>query len=1055
MISALDVPRLRAVLEVRGMTQSVLARKSRVSRVQISRILGGGHSRVQQRTLERLAGALGVEPAELLPGGPLEQYRELVTKEHGFLDFRGLGMPQLEGQPIAALFVDLLVREDQNCVEQCPAAGPLGRRLRRPATEPLTATQCMSSHDRMVLVGHPGSGKTTLLRFVAQQEAARGEHNEGTPIYVRLPEFCRAKEVDDRVDFVKYVAARAVQQGCPDIERSLHEELASAKRRCTVLLDGLDEVTGQEERDRLTEDVQAFIAEYPRNRFVVTSRVVGFEPAPWSGQGFAVFRILGYSRSQLRECAEKWAAVLAPRGNRRPEGVLDTLQMAIFSNPRVRALASNPLILTILVLLTDARGGVLPRRRVDLYERVVDVFLETWESNKQAAEGFNDTYSIDLDAREFRWLLSDLSLAMQKQGRTLAARWWLAERMGEYLRDKLGFEPDRAKDACDRIVRYLAERTGLIEERGPDLFAFSHRTLQEYFASLGVRDEADASSSRDVTTPLRGYYFHPQWCEVVRLVAAKLTPPLAESVIATMLDDPDPVGRFLRRGHLLALRCLSDGTTVANRRLVDSIFHPLVNLGKSRWLGITLEVIDVLGSFEGTRLQEVAETIAAEILETAKRELDEDDYECLFEFAHASEIGEAVQRALPEDFETSAAAEIEVTVGDRKRPVKCMNAALLSKEPDKWYKSACEILQDESRSTGLREFLVRELGRNVATQPQSRVRLRRILASAGDTAVRAAAASALKAVTKGRGSAKSLLVRTAETDGDEQVRYACARALADVAAEETEVRRRLMNLLESDQPSRVRAGAAGGLAKAATADSAVLGALNRFASSASEHDEVRVACAWALEGQIGQNPAVLHCFKAWLESSVSPELQRVAAQSLAAAMADERVPWDHGVVERVEGILMGLEDPWPSALDALQQLATAREVSRGLRLEGVLRDSLQPVADRIELAFVFGSTARNRQTEESDVDLFLLGGVTLKQLSTPLGNAERTLGRRVNPVIYSRDSFREKCHAGDPFLLEVCRREKIAVALSGRSPSRRELEDELRELVGDRLASAR
>ena len=66
-------------------------------------------------------------------------------------------------------------------------------------------------------------------------------------------------------------------------------------------------------------------------------------------------------------------------------------------------------------------------------------------------------------------------------------------------------------------------------------------------------------------------------------------------------------------------------------------------------------------------------------------------------------------------------------------------------------------------------------------------------------------------------------------------------------------------------------------------------------------------------------------------------------------------------------------------------------MSHGLRLEGVLRESLQPVADRIELAFLFGSTARNRQTEESDIDLFILGGVTLKQLSAPLGDAERTL----------------------------------------------------------------
>src|SRR5205085_1454726 len=107
-----------------------------------------------------------------------------------------------------------------------------------------------------------------------------------------------------------------------------------------------------------------------------------------------------------------------------------------------------------------------------------------------------------LDAREFRWLLSDLSLAMQKADRTLAPRWWLADRMRDYLQQKLGFGADEAKDACDRIIRYLAERTGLIEERGLDLFGFSHRTLQEFFASLGIIDESDNSASRDVTDAL-------------------------------------------------------------------------------------------------------------------------------------------------------------------------------------------------------------------------------------------------------------------------------------------------------------------------------------------------------------------------------------------------------------------------------------------------------------------------------------------------------------------------------------------------------------------------
>jgi predicted nucleotidyltransferase len=156
-------------------------------------------------------------------------------------------------------------------------------------------------------------------------------------------------------------------------------------------------------------------------------------------------------------------------------------------------------------------------------------------------------------------------------------------------------------------------------------------------------------------------------------------------------------------------------------------------------------------------------------------------------------------------------------------------------------------------------------------------------------------------------------------------------------------------------------------------------------------------------------------------------------------------------VEKIEQILMNLSHPCPHALGALEALAQAREVRRGLRLENVLREALRPLADRIEMAFVFGSTARKRQTEESDIDLLVIGNVTLKDLSTPLRIAEETLGRRIGPALYTRDSFRQKFQSGDPFLADVYRREKMAVMPPG--ASRKDLEDELRAVVAERLAS--
>ena len=675
MFTKLDVARLKSLIRTQHVTQLQLATKSGVSRAQLVRLLASPHEvRVRQDTADRLAQALGTVAVELAAGGGLNRFKDWVAKEHSSVDFRGIGMPNVQKELIEEVFVDVDLSLDDTCEggDDCTPAGSVSSRKNGDSSQPIPATECIATHDRVVVLGHPGCGKTTVLRFLAHRCAASRDGDAETPIYIRLPDLGRAMELDEQVDPIRFVAARAAEGGCPDVESCLREELADDRRRCLVLLDGLDEVGGKEQRGRLIDCIRALVEKYPRNRYVITSRIVGFEHAPWRSQGFAAYRMRRYSEPQLKTFADKWATILSrARGKLRAE-VLRALETAIFSNRRVRAIASNPLVLTILVLLHEARGGNLPLRRVDLYEKVVDVFLDTWESNKCSADTFNDTRSIDLDGREFRWLLSDLSLAMQKNDRIVAQRWWLVDRMQEYLQQKLGFEPDKAKDACDGIIRYLADRTGLIEERGPDLFGFSHRTLQEYFASLGVIDEADASTSRDVTACLRGYYYHPQWSEVVRLVAAQLAPPLAESVISTILDDPDPVGRFLRRGELLALRCLSDGTTVPNRRLVAGVFKSLASLGRSRWLGITLESIDALEDFEGTRWQELATSTKIEILETARKELDADGYECLYRRVHLRDILRSSEEMLPQEPTADAAREVDVTRDGRTYHFVCV-----------------------------------------------------------------------------------------------------------------------------------------------------------------------------------------------------------------------------------------------------------------------------------------------------------------------------------------------------------------------------------------------
>lgn len=91
----------------------------------------------------------------------------------------------------------------------------------------------------------------------------------------------------------------------------------------------------------------------------------------------------------------------------------------------------------------------------------------------------------------------------------------------------------------------------------------------------------------------------------------------------------------------------------------------------------------------------------------------------------------------------------------------------------------------------------------------------------------------------------------------------------------------------------------------------------------------------------------------------------------------------------------------------------------------LLRAALQPLATTIEVAFVYGSVARGVETAESDVDLAIIGDAALDDVIKAVGPVERSIGRPVNPTIYSRREFSSKLRSGNHFLNSLLQREKV------------------------------
>lgn len=88
-------------------------------------------------------------------------------------------------------------------------------------------------------------------------------------------------------------------------------------------------------------------------------------------------------------------------------------------------------------------------------------------------------------------------------------------------------------------------------------------------------------------------------------------------------------------------------------------------------------------------------------------------------------------------------------------------------------------------------------------------------------------------------------------------------------------------------------------------------------------------------------------------------------------------------------------------------------------LADVLRAALEPLADSIEMAFVYGSVASGEVRAQGDVDLLIVGSATRKMLALVLGDAEDTLGREINITPYSSELLAAGITGADPFILNV------------------------------------
>lgn len=120
-------------------------------------------------------------------------------------------------------------------------------------------------------------------------------------------------------------------------------------------------------------------------------------------------------------------------------------------------------------------------------------------------------------------------------------------------------------------------------------------------------------------------------------------------------------------------------------------------------------------------------------------------------------------------------------------------------------------------------------------------------------------------------------------------------------------------------------------------------------------------------------------------------------------------------------------------------------VGKTLGIFNILRSALEQLVERVTLAFVYGSVARQEEKAGSDIDLMIIGDVALDDVLALLSDAETKLGRAVTPTVYSVNEFSNKLEGGNHFLNAVVSGNKVFLIGN---------EDELRKMAGVRMAKA-
>jgi len=512
------------------------------------------------------------------------------------LQVREKPRPYFEGNEAAAVRLSL---RPEPFVPLRAGLRPRGVHDETPTTggETMSPQEALVRFRHLALLGEPGAGKTTLLRYLAFQ-AAQGKLEDlpDFPIFISLSHFAaaavrlslrpgfRPRGAHDKapqtslLDFV--IREIDALYSSPALRSYLEERLEEGS--VLLLLDDLGETNVGRPQEteaiyrHVVGQINVLTARYPKIPVVVTSRRAG-----WKGLLAASFHTLEVQKLEqddIQRFIEDWFGRGSSSRSLQGSDRAWELRSNISQNPQVRALAANPLLLSLMAFVFE-QDGELPEGRAGLYRRGMELLLEKWEIHRGRKRVSRFT------AEHQRDLLEEVALHFHLRRHLCFPEDDLSGITASYL-SAVGLPADWVPTALERI----SAQYGLLREQAPRWYSFPHLTWQEYFAAAAI------SKRGQLELALEGMP-DPWWEGTILFLASSLLLEDATPLLEGILNQEDDV---FRHNLLLAGRCLARKPSIRRAGLRESIIEQLQGLVegdvhlplRQRAIGVLAEIGD-------------------------------------------------------------------------------------------------------------------------------------------------------------------------------------------------------------------------------------------------------------------------------------------------------------------------------------------------------------------------------------------------------------------------------------------------------------------------------